>query len=264
LEAVIAAVIAAVLITATGATAALVVTGANIKNGTIQLADLSAKAKKALKGQRGRRGPQGNAGPQGPAGAAGVKGDRGALGATGPKGDKGDKGDEGDPGQPAFGTFGPVHIEGRDDYGSATDGYEVWAHDDEDRYFTIEPTNDGKGYLVTRYDVNGTYTTIPGRQHPGCEDAGTFESEDTGKWNGVWARKVTSDMPGFDYNPDAVMPASGAWADVFTAFFGLAPDVDPPTISYEFDYYNSCGDHWRDSYYDGASVGSGTIGDCPS
>ena len=153
-------------------------------------------------------------------------------------GDKGDKGDLG----PAVGTFGPVHLTGQDDNGCAdADGQVVWAHTDEDRFFTVEPAQDGTGYFVTRYDVNGTYTTIPGREHPGCDDEGTFSSADTGTWNGVWTRKVTSEMPGFDYNPDAEMPSSGTWADFLTAFFGLAPSADPPTTSYEFDYYSSCG-----------------------
>src|SRR6266550_5210108 len=47
------------LVTAGSATAAFVVTSKNIKNGTIQLVDISAKAKKALRGQRGPQGPQG-------------------------------------------------------------------------------------------------------------------------------------------------------------------------------------------------------------
>jgi hypothetical protein len=47
------------LITAGGATAAFVVTSKNIKDGTIQLVDISSKAKKALRGQRGLQGPQG-------------------------------------------------------------------------------------------------------------------------------------------------------------------------------------------------------------
>jgi hypothetical protein len=95
MKAVIAAGIVAALIATASATAALVVTSKNIKNGTIQLVDISSKAKNALKGQRGRRGPagpRGIAGPQGPQGPAGAKGD---------KGDKGDKGEQGPPGTPA-------------------------------------------------------------------------------------------------------------------------------------------------------------------
>jgi hypothetical protein len=54
--------LAVALVTAGSATAAFVVTSKNIKNGTIQLVDISPKAKKALRGQRG---PQGLQGPQG-------------------------------------------------------------------------------------------------------------------------------------------------------------------------------------------------------
>ena len=66
MKTVIAAGIVAALISAASATAAFVVTSANIKNGTIQMADISAKAKRALRGQRGPRGLQGEAGPPGP------------------------------------------------------------------------------------------------------------------------------------------------------------------------------------------------------
>jgi Collagen triple helix repeat (20 copies) len=71
--------------TATAAATKLI-TGAQIKNGSIGLADLSAGAKKALKGNRGPAGapgPQGRtgaAGPAGPAGLAGPQGERGAAG----------------------------------------------------------------------------------------------------------------------------------------------------------------------------------------
>ena len=70
---------------------------------------------------------------------------------------------------------------------------------------------------MTRCDVHGTFTTIPGREQPGCTDEDTFASANTGTWNGVWTRKVTSDMAGFDSDPDAEMPASGTWAGFLTA-----------------------------------------------
>jgi hypothetical protein len=50
--------LAVALVTASSSTAAFVVTSKNIKNGTIQLVDISPKAKKALRGQRGPRGLQ--------------------------------------------------------------------------------------------------------------------------------------------------------------------------------------------------------------
>lgn len=58
----------AALVSAASATAAFVVTSANIKNGTIQIVDMSANARQALKGRRGLSGPPGPAGPQGPQG----------------------------------------------------------------------------------------------------------------------------------------------------------------------------------------------------
>jgi hypothetical protein len=78
------------------ATSQALIGSPQIKNGSIQLVDISAKAKRALKGQRGPRGargtpgtnglpgPQGTQGPQGPAGAAGAQGPAGANGTFDP------------------------------------------------------------------------------------------------------------------------------------------------------------------------------------
>jgi Collagen triple helix repeat (20 copies) len=84
------------------ATAALVMTGKNIKDGTVTAKDvknrtlgtdkLSNNAVSALKGQPGPEGQPGPAGPQGPAGR------HGPAGPTGPKGDPGAQGPTGDPG----------------------------------------------------------------------------------------------------------------------------------------------------------------------
>lgn len=65
---------------------------AQVINGSLQKADMSAKTLSALRGARGARGPAGLSGPQGP------KGDTGATGATGPKGDTGATGPKGDTG----------------------------------------------------------------------------------------------------------------------------------------------------------------------
>jgi Collagen triple helix repeat (20 copies) len=246
--------LAFMIVTATGGAASSLarnsVTSETIKNGTIQLVDIGAKARRALKGNRGPRGLRG------PAGLTGATGPAGPQGLQGPQGDKGDKGDRG---APTPGTFGPVHLVNRDDTGC--DGTEVWAHDTENRFYVVNPAQDGSGYFVTRYDVDGTFTTVPGAHHPGdCVNA--FDSADNGTFNGVWTRKVTGD---FDYNPDAAMPASGTWDDFITNVFagnGESPTVDD--ISYEFDYYNACGDHWRDAAYPYPNiVDSGSIGDCP-
>jgi hypothetical protein len=84
--ALIAAIVAAVVAAASGTAATIVVTSKNIKNGTIQTVDISAKAKRALKGKRGPRGLQGPSGPSGPAGAAGAPGPQGTQGPAGPTG----------------------------------------------------------------------------------------------------------------------------------------------------------------------------------
>jgi Collagen triple helix repeat (20 copies) len=86
MKAAIIAGIVAMLVSAASATAAFVVTSKNIKDGTIQTVDISAKAKRALKGNRGPRGfrgPQGAPGAQGPAGAQGPPGTPGTPGPPG-------------------------------------------------------------------------------------------------------------------------------------------------------------------------------------
>jgi hypothetical protein len=71
--------------TAVAGTAKLI-TGGQIADGTIKLADIHSSAKKALKGQRGETGAKGDAGAVGPAGAKGEKGDKGDKGDTGVSG----------------------------------------------------------------------------------------------------------------------------------------------------------------------------------
>jgi len=68
--------------TAVAGTAKLI-TGSQIANGTIKLADIHPSAKTALKGQRGETGAQG------PAGAQGARGATGANGPVGPQGPQG-------------------------------------------------------------------------------------------------------------------------------------------------------------------------------
>jgi hypothetical protein len=63
-----------------GAIAATVITSSSIKDGTIQLRDISPAARAALKGQRG---PQGIDGLQGTPGAIGSAGASGVAGANG-------------------------------------------------------------------------------------------------------------------------------------------------------------------------------------
>ena len=74
--------------TAVAGTAKLI-TGGQIANGTIKLADLHPSAKSALKGQRGESGAQGAAGAQGVQGPVGPQGATGAKGVDGKDGKNG-------------------------------------------------------------------------------------------------------------------------------------------------------------------------------
>ena len=97
----------AVALSGTAVAGTKLITGSQIANGTIKLADIHSSAKKALKGQTGvtgAQGPEGAKGPVGPQGATGAKGDTGAKGAPGTKGDKGDTG--------ATGPQGPQGAQG--------------------------------------------------------------------------------------------------------------------------------------------------------
>src|SRR5215207_10309513 len=104
-NALIAAIFSAVVASTTATAATIVVTSKNIKDGTIQTVDISAKAKLALKGQHGLRGLAGVQGPQGAQGPHGATGATGATGAQGPKGDTGDTGTQGEPGSAGEGVF---------------------------------------------------------------------------------------------------------------------------------------------------------------
>jgi Collagen triple helix repeat (20 copies) len=109
-NAMIAAVVAAVVAAASGMAATVLVTSKNIKNGTIQTVDISAKAKRALKGNRGPRGfdgAPGAPGPQGPQGPQGLRGSPGLRGSEGPQGPEGTQGIQGPRGPSnAFVMFG--------------------------------------------------------------------------------------------------------------------------------------------------------------
>jgi hypothetical protein len=85
--------IAALILASTGsAVAASLITSKQIKDGTIEVKDLSKKARGSLVGNRGLtgtkgdQGPQGVPGPQGPQGVKGEQGDAGAKGETGERG----------------------------------------------------------------------------------------------------------------------------------------------------------------------------------
>jgi Collagen triple helix repeat (20 copies) len=95
MKTVIAVIVTAVICSAGASAAGIVITSANIKNGTIQAVDISAKAKASLKGNRG---PTGARGPAGATGATGATGPAGAQGPSGAQGAQGIQGVQGSPG----------------------------------------------------------------------------------------------------------------------------------------------------------------------
>lgn len=100
---------------AVSAGAAKLITGRDIKNGSIELADLSTKARKALAtpGPQGDTGAAGADGAPGAAGEPGARGETGATGATGATGETGATGAPGPSGTPgADGTNGTPGAEG--------------------------------------------------------------------------------------------------------------------------------------------------------
>ena len=86
------AVVALVVAMSGGAVAAVVITSKNIKNGSIQLTDISSKARKSLRGKTGKTGPSGPAGLRGPAGPTGPTGPAGTAGTAGTAGSGGSGG----------------------------------------------------------------------------------------------------------------------------------------------------------------------------
>jgi collagen triple helix repeat protein len=241
------------------AIAAGLVTSAQIKDGTIRLVDINPSTKTSLKGQRGPQGPAGARGATGAAGATGAQGVAGPAGAKGATGATGATGPAGPAGQDglSFASSEVYDIQQLD--GGCDSGQEKWANDDESRLFVINPSENGLEYLVTRYDV-GSFKTIVGTHFAtnGACGVGTYTSIQTGHFDGVWTKKVSGNL---DYQPFAADPAQGTWDAFLTAHFGA--NATATDVGYEFDYYNTCGQHWRDAYDGTTFSGSGTITNCP-
>ena len=128
---------------------------------------------------------------------------------------------------PSIGTFGPVALTG-EDHGCVTDDpgdpNQPWANTTENRSYVVSPAQDRSGYFVTRYDLNGAFTAILDRQHPGCTDSGTFTKATKGTWNGVWTQKVSGK---FDYNrtPASTLPARAGTSSSPTCSAMTVPQV---------------------------------------
>lgn len=100
------------------------VTGAKLKNQTIHAHKLTRAAVRTLRGQRGPRGLRGvpgapgAIGPAGPQGVQGLVGPQGPAGAPGPAGAQGEIGPQGPAGQDAEFSSQPWSMIGRNSYGA--------------------------------------------------------------------------------------------------------------------------------------------------
>lgn len=83
MKTVLAVIATAVVCSTTAYAGGTMITGAQIKNGSIGLQDISEPSQNALRGQRGPKGDPGNDGAPGPTGPAGAVGSAGANGANG-------------------------------------------------------------------------------------------------------------------------------------------------------------------------------------
>ena len=137
--------------TAVAGTAKLI-TGSQIANGTIKLADLHPGAKAALKGERGA---------QGPAGSQGAQGSVGPQGATGAKGDKGDKG-----GFSGLVTRHYDYIKGADYPGAGSGGIATVACDDDPAVSQkMVAIGGGVQFLDVGRNAGNVETTYVGETH---------------------------------------------------------------------------------------------------
>jgi hypothetical protein len=118
----------ALIVGSTSATAATLITGKDIKDGTVTAQDIKRGSINSSRLTRGVREQLKRVGAQGGQGVSGPKGDKGDSGAAGGKGDKGDrggdgaKGDRGDSGAPGEkGDRGVAGLESDGPYPGATD-----------------------------------------------------------------------------------------------------------------------------------------------
>jgi len=139
-----------VIATAGTATASRLITGRQIKDGSITAKDLSPAVRARLvrtggattTGPKGETGPAGIPGPAGSAGPGGPKGDSGSQGLAGDAGAPGPKGDKGDPG--GTGSQGPE--------GDRTDVVTMTA-----KTYESMPGNSGTFAAATTIPGFGTY-----------------------------------------------------------------------------------------------------------
>jgi hypothetical protein len=153
------AITALILATTGSAVAASLITSKQIKDGTIEVKDLSRKARSALAAK---------AGPSGPAGAVGQPGAPGGKGEQGPQGPKGDEGEQGPKGD--TGPRGPSSAFTRQRDGFASAPYSYSLNLTAGKYVLIaratgvngsaNPVNSGNCTLDAGDGVNGEFSYL--------------------------------------------------------------------------------------------------------
>jgi hypothetical protein len=218
MRAAIIAAIIATLVSAASATAAFVVTSANIKNGTIQTVDISGKAKRALKGNRGLQGPSGLPGPHGLAGVAG------------PQGAKGDPGPEGPPGHLAT-------LDQAEGLPCSPAGYTGVTHLRYERYLAWGGANDDAGWHLAELV---------------CVYADTFEQNDT--LEQATDASTLQSPDGFRALSASVFPAGDDDWYRLTANLARGPHCGPVSPSPDFPCFIDLYFARMDIYRDGIQV----------
>jgi len=139
------------------------ITGDQIANGTIKLADIHASAKSALKGKNGATGAQG------PVGARGAQGSVGPQGATGAKGDTGATGAPGKDGKNGLSGLVTRHydyIQSSDYPGAGSGGIATVACDDDPAVSqTKVAIGGGVQFLNIGRNANGLDNAYVGETH---------------------------------------------------------------------------------------------------
>jgi hypothetical protein len=212
-------------------------TGADIKNHSLALADLARGARQGIS-------VQGLGGPRGPKGDKGVKGD------TGPQGPKGDKGDKGASGVNSALVFGPYSNPSDADSGICSDnntsGNDGWATDDLSYTYIVAPQSDGS-FDVTKM-FTGTYTTTGSHSPTNCSL--TLAKGLTGTVRGDEAFTIRPNPSGGSaaFNPTAACPGTCSGDDFVAAFF--PGSTFPDNYSWQFYYHSTTnGSDWTNADY---------------
>jgi Collagen triple helix repeat (20 copies) len=171
-------------------------TGANVKDHSLGLSELSDGVTEHLHGQRGAKGPPG---PAGPAGLKGDTGATGAAGAQGPKGETGDTGPQGPPGLSNVETDGPYPGGDIPPLNSDAAGYQStskWANDGTvQQSWVVCPA--GKVALGGGFGPNGDLSTAPNDASGDVKIISSAPVEFTENASGTWNYQPIDDEGSF-------------------------------------------------------------------